>query len=109
MTCLEMCGCARGGPDGDGAVNQLEFLVGSNPLLPGDAFRNTIQPKAASAQIVIPRLANRAYEVQWSTHLGDANSWVVLDHPDNRPCFPALIAVPARVSGSGFRGDLQVV
>jgi hypothetical protein len=24
-------------PDGDGAINQLEYLIGSNPLLPSDA------------------------------------------------------------------------
>jgi hypothetical protein len=62
-------------------------LVGSNPLLGGDAWRISIQPKAASVQILFPRLANRAFEVQWSTNLSDAKSWVVLDHPDNRPFF----------------------
>ena len=74
-------------PDGDGASNQLEYLAGSNPLLGGDAWKISIQPKASSVQILIPRLANRAFEVQWSTSLSDAKSWVVFDHPDNRPFF----------------------
>ena len=74
-------------PDGDGAVNELEYLVGSNPLLPGDAWKISLQPKASSVQISLPPLANRAFEVQWSTNLSDAKSWVVLDHPDNRPFF----------------------
>jgi hypothetical protein len=38
-------------------------------------------------QIRFPRLANRAYEVQWNADLSDADAWVALDHPDNRPFF----------------------
>ena len=72
-------------PDGDGAVNQLEYLVGSNPLLPGDAWKIGIQRTASSVQIVFSRLANRAFEVQWTTNLKEATSWFALDHPDNRP------------------------
>lgn len=74
-------------PDSDGAINQLEYLVGSNPLLPGDAWRISIQPKASSVQIVFPGLANRAFEVQWTTNLQDATSWVALDQADNAPFF----------------------
>ena len=74
-------------PDGDGAVNQLEYLVGGNPLRGSDAWKISIQPKASSVQILYPRLANRAPEVQWSTNLSDAKSWVLLDLPDNRPFF----------------------
>ena len=77
-------------PEGDGAVNQLEYLVGSNPLLEGDAWRISIQPGASSVQIHFPRLANRAFEVQWSTNPSDAHSWIVLDHPDNRPFFSSM-------------------
>ncbi len=74
-------------PDGDGAVNQLEYLVGSSPLLPGDAWKISIQLEPSSVQILFPRLANRGFEVQWTTNLSDAKSWVALDHPDNRPFF----------------------
>jgi hypothetical protein len=74
-------------PDGDGAVNRLEYLTGSNPLLGGDAWKSSIRPMASSVQILFPRLANRAFEVQWSSNLADAKSWVVLDHPDNRQFF----------------------
>jgi hypothetical protein len=94
-------------PDGDGAINKLEYLVGSNPLLPGDAWRISIQPKASSVKILFPRLANRAFEVQWSTNLSDAKSWVVLDHPDNRPFFSstnsqAMIEDVAAISSAKF-------
>jgi hypothetical protein len=74
-------------PDGDGAVNESEYLLGSDPLLPGDAWKISIQPQSSSVQILFPRLANRAFEVQWTTNLQDAASWVVLDQPDNRPFF----------------------
>jgi len=72
-------------PDGDGAPNQLEYLVGSNPLRGGDAWRIGIQPSGSSVQILFPRLANRAFEVQWSTNLADISSWVALDRPGNSP------------------------
>ena len=74
-------------PDSDGAVNQMEFLVGTNPLLGGDAWRISIQSDASSTQIRFPRLANRAFEVQWSTNLQEVTSWVALDQPENRPFF----------------------
>lgn len=73
--------------DGDGASNQLEYLIGSNPLLPGDGWRINIQRKASSVQILFARLANRALEVQWTTNLHDATSWVALDQVDNAPFF----------------------
>jgi hypothetical protein len=74
-------------PDDDGALNELEYLVGSSPLLGGDAWKISIQPKASSVQILFPRLANRAFEVQFSTNLLDSGSWLVLDHPDNPHSF----------------------
>jgi len=74
-------------PNSDGAINQLEYLVGNNPLLPGDAWRIGIQPGASSARILFPRLANRAFEVQWTTNLQDATSWVAWDQADNAPFF----------------------
>ncbi|MHB8520527.1 MAG: hypothetical protein ACYDH9_07200 [Limisphaerales bacterium] len=85
----------------------MEYLVGSNPLLGGDAWKISIQPKATSVQVFFPRLANRASEVQWSTDLSDAKSWVVLNHPDNRPFFSstsgqALIEDAATPSSARF-------
>ena len=74
-------------PDGDGAINQLEYLTGSNPLLPSDAWKISIRLKASAVQIIFPHLVNRAYQVQWTINLSDANSWIALDHPDNRPFF----------------------
>jgi hypothetical protein len=68
-------------PDGDGAINQLEYLTGSNPLLRGDGWTISILPKVSSVEIGFPRLANRAFEVQWNTNLFNGRSWVSLDIP----------------------------
>ncbi|MDB6040143.1 MAG: hypothetical protein JWM99_3984 [Verrucomicrobiales bacterium] len=72
-------------PDGDGTVNQLEYLVGSNPLVSGDAWKTSIQPNASSVQIRFPRLANRAFEVQWCPWYGWL-AWYCQRY------FPALLA-----------------
>jgi uncharacterized repeat protein (TIGR03806 family) len=74
-------------PDHDDAPNELEYLVGSNPLVGGDVWRITVHPNASSVQIHFPRRANRAFEVQWTANLQDAESWIPFDHPDNRPFF----------------------
>jgi hypothetical protein len=94
-------------PDGDGAVNQLEYLVGGNPLAGGDAWKISIQPNASSVQIRFPRLANRAFEVQSTTNLQDARSWIPLDSPDNRPFFsstngPTMVEDATGNSGAKF-------
>jgi hypothetical protein len=69
-------------------------LVGNNPMLGGDAWRISIQPKTSSVQIRFPRLANRAFEVQWTTHLQDTESWVALDQPAHRPFFSSTNGQP---------------
>ncbi len=74
-------------PDGDGANNQLEYLLGGDPLRPGDAWSISIQSSGSSIHIQFPRLANRAFEVQWTGNLQDGKSWVALDNPGNRPFF----------------------
>jgi hypothetical protein len=39
--------------------------------------------------VVFPRLANRGFEVQWTTNLLNSSSWQSLNVPENRPLFPA--------------------
>ncbi len=74
-------------PDGDGALNQWEYLTGSDPLVADDAGNISIRRGPTSVQIRFRRMINRAVEVQWTTDLKDEKSWVALDHPDNRPFF----------------------
>ncbi len=75
--------------DRDGASNYLEFFVGSNPLVPGDAWTIGITRTGGQVEIDFVRPANRAVEVQWCTDLALQNSWRALDAPGNEPLFPA--------------------
>ena len=75
--------------DGDGAINQLEYLTGTNPLLAGDGWGIRLAIAENQAEIQFPRIANRGFEVQWTTNLADPNSWQPLEVPDNEPLFSA--------------------
>ncbi len=85
-------------PDGDGASNELEYLLGTNPLSGGDAWSISIQPNELTVRIRFSKLANHAYEVQWTTDLQNGKSWSALDQPDNRPFFSST-------SGEGVIDD----
>jgi len=75
--------------DDDGAINQLEYLTGTNPLLAGDGWGIRLTLAETQAEIQFPRIANRGVEVQWTTNLADPNSWQPLDVPGNEPFFSA--------------------
>ena len=75
--------------DGDGAVNQLEYLTGSNPLLAGDGWGISIVRGEKQADIHVPRIANRGFQVQWTTNLFGTNVWQPLDIAGNEPIFSA--------------------
>src|SRR5262249_32465980 len=49
-------------PDADGASNELEYLTRTDPLVPGDAWRISIQRSGVVAQISFPQLAGRGFE-----------------------------------------------
>jgi uncharacterized repeat protein (TIGR03806 family) len=74
-------------PDGDGASNELEYLTGTDPLTAGDGWRIHFDMTAAATDIHFLRIANRGFEVQWTTDLSDPNSWRPLDVPGNEPVF----------------------
>jgi len=40
--------------------------------------------------VVYPRIANRGFEVQWTTNPLNVNSWQFLNVPENRPFFAAV-------------------
>jgi len=76
-------------PDGDGAINQLEYLTGTDPLLPEDRWAIRVTTAEQNATISFSRIPNRGFEVQWSTNIFDGRSWRALDVPANAPVFAA--------------------
>ena len=75
--------------DQDGAVNYLEFLTGTNPKMAGDAWGIGIRRNGGLVELFYPRIANRGFEVQFTTDLNNANSWQPLDVAENKPWFSA--------------------
>lgn len=76
-------------PDGDGAENYLEYLTATVPTNAAAAWGISIAQSNSSAIVVIPQVANRAFEVQVTTNLLSSNSWSALNLPANTPSFPS--------------------
>ena len=75
--------------DGDRAPNDLEYLTGTNPRLGSEFWGISLRLAGDVAQVRFPRIANRGFEVQWTTNLFDPSSWQSLDVPGNRPIISA--------------------
>ncbi|MBM3840346.1 MAG: hypothetical protein FJ398_20765 [Verrucomicrobia bacterium] len=76
-------------PDDDGAPNYQEYLVGTNPLQDTDVWKISVERDGDKVRLKFPRIANRGFEVQFTTDAGDSLSWKALDVPGNRPFFSA--------------------
>jgi glucose/arabinose dehydrogenase len=76
-------------PDSDGAKNYLEYLTGTSPTNAASAWGISITQSNGTAQIIVPQVANRAFEIQRTTDFLDDNSWLPLNVPANAPFFPA--------------------
>lgn len=72
-------------PDGDGAFNEREFVLGQDPLVKDAPLTITATPEAAAVRLSFTHVANRVLEVQFTTNLANAASWSPLDVPGNRP------------------------
>jgi hypothetical protein len=83
-------------PDGDRGLNTLEYLTGTNPTNALEAWSIGVERSGGTVEVVYPRLANRGFEVRWSTNLFSTSSWQFLNVPENRPFFAASNAT-ARV------------
>lgn len=75
-------------PDADNADNYLEYLTGTNPTNSTSGWRISIAASNNTATVLIPHVANRAFQVQATTNLFNSNSWNVLNIPDNAPFYP---------------------
>ncbi len=79
---------AAADPDGDGNGNQLEYLVGTDPLSAAQAWRYSValNEPAGTITFQFPRLANRRFQIQISD---DAQTWRLWDVPQNAATFSA--------------------
>ncbi|MEW6306572.1 MAG: PQQ-dependent sugar dehydrogenase [Verrucomicrobiota bacterium] len=75
--------------DGDGSLNFTEYLVGTNPVSPTDAWKTSLVMDGNTAQIRFPQIANRGFEVQFTPSLQPPIVWEPLDVPANRPFISA--------------------
>ena len=71
-------------PDGDGAINLLEFLTARSPLDPTDPWTIGIAKSSNTVQILFPQAANRLFEVQVADNAAPP-IWQPLDVPGNVP------------------------
>jgi len=76
-------------PDGDQAINSLEYLTGTNPQLAGDAWGITFRRNGGSVEVSFNQIANRRFEVQWTDSLQAPIPWRPLDVAGNEPLFSA--------------------
>jgi hypothetical protein len=74
-------------PDADGASNLLEFLTGTDPSRAGDGWTIGLRITGMQPEISFSAIANRAFQVQWTTNLFNPDSWSSLDVPGNEPLF----------------------
>ena len=59
------------------------------PQVDTDAWKIGATANGSSVQILVPQVANRGFEVQWTSSLSAPISWLPLDVPANRPFFSA--------------------
>jgi len=81
-------------PDADGAVNELEWLTGTDPtnVAVRDGYAIDVSRSAEQPVITFERMANRGFEVQATPDLASPD-WQPLDVPGNRPFFSAQDAM----------------
>ena len=90
---------ANADPDGDLALNYLEYLTGTDPLQATSNWRIALSKTGGVAGVQFTQIANRAFEVQGNTNLFNSNSWTPLDVSGNEPFFsitnrPAVVSDP---------------
>jgi len=94
-------------PDGDRAVNELEYLTGTDPLQSTSFWDFSVSRVGNTATLTFPEIANRAFLFEWAPQLPSA-TWTPLDVPDNAPFFsatnqPGVIRDPLTSSNRFYR------
>jgi hypothetical protein len=86
--------------DSDRALNYLEYLTATDPNADTNFWRFDAQLSGGGVDLLIPQIANRAFEMQSTTNLFSSIDWQPLDLPGNEPFFwitnrTGTISVPA--------------
>lgn len=76
-------------PDGDGAINQLEFLTGGDPLGSGDAWSVAISTGLGAVSVSYLQVPNLGVIIESSSDLLNWSAWNV---PGNQPIFGLIPA-----------------
>ncbi len=76
-------------PDNDTASNTLEYHTGTDPQSGTDVWRVGVQQTADTVDISFLHVANRGFQVEWTSNLLTPVVWGSLDVPSNRLFFAA--------------------
>ena len=79
---------AAADPDGDGAPNQLEYLVRSHPLCSGDAWKVSLHKTNSTVELSFLQVAGRGFDVELNGSVFPWG-WTSLVAPGNPPAITA--------------------
>ncbi len=96
-------------PDGDFNDNRTEYLVGTDPNSPLQAWTYSVTLAGGNATLHFPRVANRRFQVEVSS---DLQNWTLWDVPANAPSYSATslmdtITGPADAEPQFFRFEID--
>ena len=74
-------------PDKDRAINELEYLTGTDPLNAASYWSISAQIAGSSIEVTWPQVANRGFELQRRQVLSGTQQWSALDVAGNEPFF----------------------
>jgi glucose/arabinose dehydrogenase/mono/diheme cytochrome c family protein len=95
--------------DADLANNYLEYLTGTDPLVwNANIWNADIRKVGGEVRIVFPQIANRGFEVQYSTIPVSPGSWLPLDVAGNEPFFSItnrirMVSDPISTTNKAYR------
>lgn len=96
---------AAADPDGDGAVNYLEYLTATEPLAGTNFWNIAAQWDGTNVGVSFRQIANRGFEVQFADPQTHPVSWQPLDIPANTPFFGATTFTNIIVDQSPLAND----
>jgi glucose/arabinose dehydrogenase/mono/diheme cytochrome c family protein len=97
-------------PDGDFNNNRTEYLVGTDPNSPLEAWTYSVGASGGNVTLTFPRIANRRFQAMVST---DLQTWSLWDVPANAPTYSATSIMdsmtgPAAAGPQFFRFEIDL-